>query len=230
VDIAEDVWRTAMDCSYRDYKGFIDFVKRRTDINATFSDSPINPSSSNSHETQTVTFSTFKDISDLFNISNTMFDKIVTVKRVDRQGYFIGFKAVGTSLQPNNHAHPQIFCLGGTVTSWSESCKYFQREHSHKTHAGVFSAPFLRIRSKSALDTSLDQLDSRCCSQFQFKWAPTTVGTICCVGVPDSMIMGKLVLTIPYNTFNDMTMARKVEDSIKPSNDGNESDSSSSSW
>ena len=95
-----------MDCSYRDYKGFIDFVKRRADINDTFSNSSINPSSTSSHETQTMTFSIFKDISDLFNISNTMFNNIVAVKRVDRQVYVIGFKAVGTSLQSNNHAHP----------------------------------------------------------------------------------------------------------------------------
>lgn len=229
-DLEGGIWTTAMDCSYSDYKSFTEFIRRQSNINVTIGNSDAEDTSRMFHPTQTIEFPTFRDLTNLFNISKLMYEKIIAVKRVDRQGHIIGFKAVGTFLQPENTALPRIFCLGGNATQWTDCCKYFQREHGHITQVGVFSAPFLRVRSKTALETILEHLDSTRCSHFQFKWTPTTIGTICSVGIPDTVIMGKLVLTIPYNTFHDMTMATKVNDCLTPSNDGNETDSSSESW
>ena len=233
-DIQGDIWTTSMDCSYSDYKDFGHFIEGQRNIDVTFGESSSATATGDNtpgfHNTHTITFSTFKGLTVLFNISTSMYEKIMTVKRVDRKGKLLAFKAMGTLLQSTNIAHPRVFCLGGDASRWSDYCKFFQREHGHTTQGGVYTAPFVRIRSARALETTLEQFDNPSSPQLQFKWVPTTTQTICSVGIPDTMIMGKLLLILPYSTFNSMTMATKVDDCIKQPHGGEDSDSSSTSW
>ena len=135
---------------------------------------------------------------------------------------------MGCVIQPNNPSLPTLFCLGGDVSKWNEELKFFSREHGHKTPNGIRTAPFNQLLSAEEHGRILSKFDVVVPQPFKISWTVHESGFLCAVTEPHSIVMGKLVIKIPFTVFNDMNAARRVDASINRNSDENDSESSAS--
>ena len=170
------------------------------------------------------------EFASFFGIPSTKLNKLLVVKRCDRRGGILALKTIGSILQCETPSKPRLFCLGGKADVWNTTCVFFRREHGHRTEAGLFSTPFTRIRSAEEHALDMAKFDTITCETICVKWVPNETDTLCSTGQSASITMGKLVVQIPVITFNDMTIARKVNECISNQSDDMESDSSSTSY
>lgn len=225
VDIVGASWDISMDCSLEDFTAFVKFLSTKLH---TFNGNIMEENSVTNNAT--IEVQSFKEITQLFGITEMDSNKVLVVKRSDRKGSITSMKAIGTVIQNNEPSLPTLFCLGGDVTKWCDECLYFHRENNHKDQSGLYTAPFVRAQSHDDLKRNLEKVERTQGNGIMFKWVPNKSSSLCSTGIPHTILMGRLVLRIPFVVFNNMTVAGKVNESIKRSSTGNDSESSNSSW
>ncbi len=219
-DMTECHWNVKMDCSYEDFKGLACHAKESLQELATVSPHRNDRVVSDNE----ITVSSFKVFCNYFGISEENYNQLLCVKRVDRNKKLTALKVVGTFVEPSNPSSPTLFCLGGDFSKWNEDLKFFTRQHGHKTPNGIRTAPFNSVTSSDGHSNILSKLEDVKPCKYRITWTRYDSGSLCSIAEPHSMVMGKLLVTIPFTIFNDMTAASRVHAAMKENIHESESD------
>lgn len=205
-DMVPKTWDISMDCSLADFYSFrshLSSSQRLTSL-PDVQDALV-PSSI------TIPIQSFKTFCDLFSISTKDYERLLVVRKRNRKGGIVFLKAIGSLLRDKDNASlPHILCIGGSLSSWCDENHYFCREHGHRIHNGFFSAGMKQIRSESVLSESRSSHLEDTSKPLQFKWTLNPTTSLCQASNPQAVVIGKLVASIPFITFADMTVASSI--------------------
>ena len=179
----------------------------------------------------TVPVATFKLFCDIFSISTQHYEKLLVIRKTNRERKIVFCKVIGSVLRnTENAALPFVVCIGGSANRWNDDNLYFYREHGYQLQNGIFAANFKPLLSSSLLSETCNQHDSRECHELQFKWSINPSNSICQSTSPQSVVAGKLIVSIPFINFVDMTVAARIIRSFTQRNGNTDSDSDESYW